>query len=443
MSEQTSPTPSSQARHSGQETLERLGKRNQRSAEPVETKPAVAQRIRQVVLGIDTLSIVFAILIALLLGATIVAFSNAEVTSSLSYFFAQPGDFFSAFGGVFAAFFNSLFVGAIFDPQGGSLAGQLRPITETMTLAVPLILAGLSVSVAFKAGLFNVGGQGQIVMGAICAGYIGFTFHLPIGLHLLLAIFGAVFAGAIWGGIPGFLKAKLGANEVVVTIMMNSIATYFLARKLQTKAFIGNGQIGKSQAVHDSAVYPNLLGGQFRLHAGFIVAILAAILLWWILERSTFGFELRAAGANPEAARTAGVNVPRVIFLTMALAGALAGLAGTAPALGTSKVLTDGVAGSYGFDAITVALLGRSHPLGVILAGLLFGALAAGGSTMQAGANIPVDIVQVTQAIIVLLVAAAEFMKYYRAKKLVQRKAVKQTAAEQKTNSAKKEGGHE
>lgn len=422
---------------------EDLGKPSEKIAktENPENRVAWAQKIRQTVLGIDTISIVVAIILALLIGASIVAFSNAEVISTLGYLFARPGDFFAAFGNVFSSFFHSLFVGAIFDPQAGSLAGQLRPLTETMTLAVPLILAGLSVSVAFKAGLFNVGGQGQIVMGAICSGYLGFAFHLPPGLHLLLAIFGAVFAGAIWGGIPGFLKARLGANEVVVTIMMNSIATYFLARQLQTKEFIGSGQIGKSQAVYDSAVYPSLLGEQFRLHGGVIVAILAAVLVWWILERSTFGFELRAAGANPEAARTAGVNVPRVIFLTMVLAGALAGLAGTAPALGTSKVLTDGVAGSYGFDAITVALLGRSHPIGVILAGLLFGALAAGGSTMQAGANIPGDIVQVTQAIIVLLVAVAEFMKYYRAKKIVQRKAVDQTVSGQ--NLKQEEGSHE
>lgn len=416
---------------------------NSNNSESLENQVGLAQRIRQIVLGIDTISIVLAIFLALLIGATIVAFSNEQVISTLGYLFAQPGDFFTAFGSVFSSFFHSLFVGAIFDPQGGSLAGQLRPLTETMTLSVPLILAGLSVSVAFKAGLFNVGGQGQIVMGAICAGYFGFAFQLPPGLHLLLAIFGAVGAGAIWGGIPGFLKARLGANEVVVTIMMNSIATYFLARMLQTKTFVGAGQIGKSQAVHDTAAYPMLLGEQFRLHFGFIIALLAAALVWWILERSTFGFELRAAGANPEAARTAGVNVPRVIFLTMVLAGALAGLAGTAPALGTSKVLTDGVAGTYGFDAITVALLGRSHPIGVILAGLLFGALAAGGSAMQAGANIPGDIVQVTQAIIVLLVAVAEFVKYYRAKKVVQRQAVAQTNVGINPSEKKQEGSHE
>lgn len=166
----------------------------------------------------------------------------------------------------------------------------------------------------------------------------------------------------------------------------------------------------------DTASYPLLLGSNFHLHLGFIVTLLAAFVVWWVLERSTFGFQLRAAGANANAARTAGINVKKIVGLTMAFAGALAGLAATGPVLSTSRILTDGVAGSYGFDAITVALLGRATPLGVLLAGLLFGAMQSGAATMQAAAGIPVDIVQVVQAIIVLLVAAAEYIQYRKAK---------------------------
>lgn len=383
------------------------------------------QRIQRAVFGIDTISILGSIVAALVLGALIVAFSDTNVQTALTYFFARPADAFAAIGQVFANFFASIFTGAIYNYHADTFIAQITPLTNTLTLSVPLILAGLSIAVAFKAGLFNIGAQGQIVIGAMAAGLVGFSLDLPAGLHLLVAFLAALLGGAFWGAIPGLLRAKLGAHEVVVTIMMNSIATYFLARQLQTELFIGEGNIGKSQTVKASAAFPKLFGENFTLHWGFVVALLVAALVWWLLERSTFGFELRAVGANPDAARTAGINVTRVLFLTMVVAGALSGLAASGPVLGTSKVLTDGVANNYGFDAITVALLGRSNPLGVVLAAILFGALAAGGATMQSAAGIPVDIVQVTQAIIVLLVAAAEFMKYSRAKKNAKSKAVK------------------
>lgn len=373
-------------------------------------------KIRKAILSINTVSIFLSIIIALLIGAAIVAAFNSNVRSASGYFFARPQDTFIAIGEVFYSFFDSLMVGAIYNPYGGDFISNIRPLTETMTLSVPLILAGLSVAVAFRAGLFNIGAQGQLIIGAICAGIVGFSVQLPYGLHLILAIIAAIIGGSLWGAIPGFLKAYTGAHEVVVTIMMNFIAIYFLAYCLHTKFFIGSGQTGKSRTVAETASYPLLFGSQFHLHLGFIVTLLATFGVWWVLERSTFGFQLRAAGANSNAARTAGINVKKIIGLTMAFAGGLAGLAATAPVLSTSRILTDGVAGSYGFDAITVALLGRATPLGVLLAGLLFGAMQSGASTMQAAAGIPVDIVQVVQAIIVLLVAAAEYIQYRNSK---------------------------
>lgn len=383
-------------------------------------------RVLQRIFSINTAVIVGAIVASLLIGALIVVIFDKDVQRTAGYLFARPSDFFTEASAAFQSFFTSLFRGAIYDYNASTTTAAIKPLFESLTRAVPLIVAGLAIAVAFRAGLFNIGVQGQFIMGALTGTVAGIHLNLPVGLHLLVAILCAVAGGALWGGVPGFLKAKLGANEVIVTIMMNSIALLFLAWTLQSEFMHGEGVSGKSMYVAETATYPKLLGSSFRLDISIIIAILAAIFVWWLLERSTFGFELRAAGANPEAARTAGISVTRVIFLTMVISGALAGLAGTAPILGTERFLTGGSAGSYGFDAITVALLGKSTPLGTVLAGTLFGALAAGASTMQASASIPVDIVQITQAVIVLLIAASEAVRYYRERRKI---AAKTSAA--------------
>lgn len=372
-----------------------------------------------------------AIALALVIGALIVAIFDADVQRTAGYFFARPTDFLAAFGDAFLGFFTSLVRGSIFDWTQSSAAAAFRPLTDTMVRSTPLIIAGLAIAVSFTAGLFNIGVQGQLMAGAVIGGFLGFHWHLPVGLHLVVAVIGAIVGGALWGLIPGILKARLGANEVIVTIMLNSVAAYLLQYLLTLTLFIGDGGYpGKSMKVDPTAAWPLLLGGASRLHLGFVFALLMAVLVWWILKRSTFGFELRAAGANPAAARTAGINVSRTLMLTLVLAGALAGLAGTAPVLGTEKFISAGVAGSYGFDAITVALLGKSSPLGVVLAGLLFGGLNAGSAAMQSQ-NIPVDIVQITQAVIVLLIAASEAIRLRREAK---------AANAEGARAAKKEG---
>lgn len=379
---------------------------------------AWAQRIRKQVLGINTGVIFGAIAVSLIIGALIVVAFDNEVQNAASYLLARPSDFFSEAGSTFQSFFSSLVRGAIFDYRSATTAGAIKPIFETLTRSIPLILAGLAIAVAFRAGLFNIGVQGQFIIGSLCGAIAGIHLNLPYGLHLLVAMVCAMLGGALWGAIPGVLKARAGANEVIVTIMLNSVAALLLSYLLTTKFMIGDGNAGKSMYTQPTAHYLRPFG-DYRLDVSIVIAILAAVFVWWLLERSTFGFELRAAGANPDAARTAGISVPRVIFLTLVISGALAGLAGTAPVLGTERFLTGGTAGSYGFDAITVALLGKSTPLGTVLAGLLFGALAAGGATMQSSAGIPVDIVQITQAIIVLLIAASEAVRYYRQKRKV------------------------
>lgn len=362
-------------------------------------------------------TIVLAILAALVIGALIVVFFDPKVQDSMVYLFAQPSDFFAEAWRAFSNFFTALFRGAVFDWRQPTLTGAFRPLTESLVRATPLIIAGLAVALSFRAGLFNIGVQGQLILGAILGGYIGFAMDLPVGLHVIVAILGSIIGGAIWGFIPGFLRAHVGANEVIVTIMLNSIAAFLLQALLNTETFHGEGYAGKSMPIGPGAALPRLLGSGFRLHFGLILAIAAAFFVWWLLERSTFGFELRAAGANPEAARTAGINVKRTIMLTLVISGALAGLAAVAPVLGTEKALSVGLAGSIGFDAITVALLGKSRPMGVFFAGLLFGALNAGGALMQSSAGIPVDIVQITQAIIVLMIAGSEAVRYRRQKR--------------------------
>lgn len=355
---------------------------------------------------------ILAVLLALILGGLLIAMTDKVVASTAGYLFARPGDFFAAVWSAATSSYVALFQGAIFNPRGTGVAGQFAPLMETLTIATPLITAGLGVALAFRAGLFNIGAQGQIIMAGILASWVGFALHLPIGLHLLLVLVAGVIGGAVWGGIVGVLKARTGAHEVIVTIMFNYIALYFLRYLLDTKLFQRPGETTPISPILDpSAVYPLLFGSQYRLHLGFLLAIAATVFVSWLLNRSTIGFEFRAVGANPKAALTAGINVPRATVLVMTIAGGLAGLAGVAQVAGTEKVLTDGVAATYGFDAITVALLGRSSPWGTFAAGLLFGAFRAGAVQMQIQTGTPIDIVLVVQSLIVLFIAAPPLVR--------------------------------
>ncbi len=373
---------------------------------------ARAQGALREMLSSSWLVTVAAVVLALVISGVLIAAADAGVQDAAGYFFARPTDFLSAAWHAVSNAYVAMFQGAVFDSTASTTVRMFRPITETMTWSVPLILAGLGLGIGFRAGMFNIGAQGQIILGAVFAGYIGFAFSLPPGLHLLLAVIGGVIGGGLWAGIAGFLKARTGANEVIVTIMLNNIAIYLVGYLLTLKAFQRPGSNNPiSPTLPDSALYPQLLGSQFRLHLGFVVAVLAAVFVWWLMNRSTIGFAFRAVGSNPSAARTAGINVNRMYLWVMIVAGGLAGLAGTAQVLGTEKVLTAGVAASFGFDAITVALLGRSKPIGTFLAGLLFGALRAGGFAMQSRTGTPIDIVLVVQSLVVLFIAAPPLVR--------------------------------
>jgi simple sugar transport system permease protein len=351
-------------------------------------------------------------LLALVIGAVLIAVSAPAVTDAASYLFARPGDTIGAAWEAVSGAYLALFQGAVFDTSADTFQQAIRPLTESLTVAAPLIVAGLAVALPFKAGLFNIGAEGQIILGAIGAAWVGFTLNLPWGVHLLVAVVASLVLGALWAGIVGLLKARTGAHEVIVTIMLNYVARFLLAYLLTTVAFQRPGRNDPiSPIVEPSAQYPLLLGSWSRLHLGFLVALLAAAFVWWLLNRSVLGFQFRAVGANPSAARTAGINVDRSFILVMAIAGALAGLAGSFQVLGTEKALSGGVSAGIGFDAITVALLGRGSPLGTVLAGILFGALRAGGVTMQARTGTPIDIVLVVQSLIVLFVAAPPLVR--------------------------------
>jgi simple sugar transport system permease protein len=267
-------------------------------------------------------------------------------------------------------------------------------------------------AVAFRSGLFNIGGTGQIIFGAMGAAWVGFTFDLPAFIHLPLAVIAGVVASALFGGFVGFLKAATGANEVIVTIMMNYIAGLLLFYVLTTPLFQAPGATNPiSPEIVESAKYWRFMGDSFRINASFFVMLAMVATVWWLLNRSSVGFQFRALGHNPNASKVAGINIGLNYILVMAISGALAGLAGTSQVLGAEKFLTPSVAASFGFDAITVALLGRSKPIGVLAAGILFGALRAGAVIMQANQKVPIDIVLIVQSLVVLFIAAPPLVR--------------------------------
>jgi simple sugar transport system permease protein len=344
-----------------------------------------------------------AFVIALVIGAFVIAFSDDDVIESLSYFGSYPWDFFTRSADAVWSSYSALVRGSV---------GSSNAIASTLNRSAPLICAGLGVTLAFRAGLFNIGAQGQLIVGAICAGYVGFTWDLPPVIHLVVALVAGLLGGAVWGAITGFLKARTGAHEVITTIMFNYLAASILIFALGHDTFQRPGSDNAlSPKVDDSATFGKPLGDGFPVHTGVVLAILAGFAVWWLLERSTWGFELRAVGANADASRTAGMSVAKVYTLAMLFAGLLAGLAATMQVLGNQNSLSPTLPGSIGFDAITVALLGRATPLGTVLAGLLFGAMSVGGVAMQASAGTPKELTDVLQALIVLFVAAPALVK--------------------------------
>lgn len=362
----------------------------------------------------NVLPAVLALVLAIVVGSLLIAVTDEDVRTAATYLFARPGDALQAAWEAIWGAYTSLFRGAVFNTRVDSFTTAIRPLTESLKFAAPLIMAGLGVGFGFRAGLFNIGGRGQMLLAGAAAGWVGVKLDLPIVVHLVVAVLVAMAVGGLWAGLAGLLKARTGAHEVITTIMLNYVGFYLVFFALSEQGILQAPDTNnpKSLPTQSTAVLPDLLGEQFNLHLGFVLALVAVAVVWWLLERSAFGFRVRAVGENPDAARVAGIDVGRTYVLVMLVAGSLVGLAGANQVLGTvtSGVTVDLDAG-IGFDAITVALLGRSRPLGILAAGLLFGAFKAGGFSMQASEGIPIDLVLVVQSLIVLFIAAPPLVR--------------------------------
>jgi general nucleoside transport system permease protein len=360
---------------------------------PANQKPKLLALLDRIDTYNNVLLPFLAVVSALVVGAFIIGLTDIDRL--------KEGDF----GGI---------VGTIKDayvalPSGA--LGSWQGISETIVSATPLILAGLCFAIAARSGLFNIGATGQMFAGGMAAVWVGFSMNGPgiVQIPLALAV-GALFGG-LWGGIVGLLKARTGAHEVITTIMTNYIAALLTLWLLKTDAFQQPGKDNPvSKTVSSEGRLPKLFfwldNAALRANWGFLVAIAAAVFMWWLFERSKIGFELRTFGSNADAARYAGMKPATLTTLAMFIAGSMAGLGGATQIIGTQFYATESFAGSIGFDAIAVALLGRNKPSGIVFAAMLFGVLEAGGRRMQLETDIPLDVVLVLRALIVLFIAA-------------------------------------
>jgi general nucleoside transport system permease protein len=366
------------------------------------------------ILGGSAMISVLAVLVALIVGAVLIALTDERVQETAVYFFSRPSDMLIAVWDSVSGAYSALFQGSVYNFRRPGFANGIRPLMETLTFATPLIAAGLGVALAFRVGMFNIGARGQMLIAAACAGWVGFSLQLPPVVHLLVAVGAGILGGALWGGIVGLLKARTGAHEVIVTIMLNYVAFYLVSYLLRTPGALQapGSNNPKTPAMADTAVFPLLFGPQYSVHAGFLFVVVVTVLIWYLLNRSSLGFRFRAVGENPNAARVAGIDVKNSYLYAMLLSGGLTGFAGAAQVLGTVTTgFSAGIDAGIGFDAITVALLGRSKPWGVFAAGILFGAFKAGGFSMQAAEGVPIDIVLVVQSLIVLFIAAPPLVR--------------------------------
>ena len=363
------------------------------SSTPVTTSPRVTINWRG--LFFSALVPLLAILTALVIGALIIWATGANV----------------------AAAYGGLFLGAF---------GGLTAITNTLVESTPFMFAGLAVALGFKCGLFNIGAEGQLGIGAICAAVAGFSIKgLPAFIHLPLALTIGALGGALWGAIPGFLRARTGAHEVIVTIMMNYISIRLTDYLIKNPFRDTTSSAPRTPFIAAAAELPLLLGPNYRLHVGFLIAIVMAFFINWLLNRTTTGFEIGTVGANPDAAKYAGMSITRNFVLAMAMSGALAGLAGATTVLGVEHNLKSSFSAGYGFDSIAVALLARSNPIAIIPAAIFWGALRNGAGLMQLQSGISINLINIVQALVIIFVAAPDIIRaIYRIPKTGDQQAV-------------------
>jgi simple sugar transport system permease protein len=367
-----------------------------------------------------------AIFTALALSSLFIIISDTDVLAAWGDVLADPGAALEMSGASLARAYGALLAGSIGSPAemvrgvatyvrtGDSqpLLQALYPLSESLVATTPYIFAGLAVALGFRCGLFNIGAEGQLFIGALTSVWVGYSMKgLPWVIHLPLALLAGVVGGAIWGAIPGYLKARTGAHEVINTIMLNYVA-FRLSDYLLTGPMQRSGFNPVSPRIERSAWLPKFFPDPLRFHAGFFLALAVAAVVYVFLWKTTWGFEIRTVGANPHAARYAGISVTRNFVLAMALSGGLAGLAGANEVLGVNHFMAQAFSSGYGFDSIALALLGKSHPVGVVLASLLWGLLRAGAFRMQSRARIPIDIIGVIQAMVIIFVAAPAVVRW-------------------------------
>ncbi|MDQ4214520.1 ABC transporter permease [Microbacterium capsulatum] len=373
----------------------------------------VSNRVLREILRGSAVTTVLAVLLALIVGGVLIAVTNPDVQTASGYFFARPSDMLGAAWTAVSGAYSALFTGSIIDFGASDFWSAVKPLGNTVGFAVPLIAAGLGIAVAFRVGLFNIGARGQMLIACAAAALVTFQLNLPAIIQVPLTLVVGIAAGALWGGLVGLLKARTGAHEVILTIMLNYIAFYLLTWMVRVPQLLQKpGQIQPiTRPTPHSAVLPPLPGLSL-IDWGFVIVIVATLFVWWLVERSSLGFRMRAVGENPRAARAAGISVPRVYIYAMLFSGGLAGLAGMFQIQSSiTSGFDGGIDAGVGFTAITVALLGRSRAWGTFWAGLLFGALKAGSFPMQALQSIPVDIVLVVQSLIVLFIAAPPLIR--------------------------------
>lgn len=368
--------------------------------------------------------IILAIFTGLLLGGIIAVATTKDIYEAFNVSFwngikESVKFIWETYSSLFKGSFGnpSKMVSSLFSGDTQAMRSAFKPFLESLVVTTPYLLTGIAVALGFQAGVFNIGAEGQLFMGSIMAGWAGWTFKgLPPIVHVPLALSIGVLAGAIWGFIPGWLKAKTGSHEVINTIMMNYIA-FNLNQYLIIGPFQDPNESFKTPFIEESARLFRFFEDPLRLHIGLIIALAVAVLIWYILFKTTWGFEFRIVGMNPNASKYAGINASLVTILAMSISGAIAGLAGSIEMLGVNYRAVQSLTTGYGFDAIAIALIAKNHPLTVIIWAMWFGFMRQGSRVMQINTGIPIDIISILQAFILFFIAAPAMIRtIYRLK---------------------------
>jgi len=368
---------------------------------------------------------ILAIISGLILGGLLVAVTTVEVYEAfdVSFWEGIKTGARAAWSTYEALFYGSVGnPGKIIDAIKGGDAEEIRravnPFFESLVVSTPYIFAGLAVALGFRVGLFNIGAEGQIYIGAAATVTAAiFLKGLPAIVHIPVSLLAGFIGGGLWGLVPGLLKATTGGHEVINTIMMNYIAFRLSEFLLRGPLKNPDGFTPVSAPIEQSARLLRLFDSPIRFHIGFFIALFVAFLVYLLLFKTTWGYTLRTVGANPRAAKYAGMNIVQTTVIAMVLSGGLAGLAGANEVLGVNHNLALAFSSGYGFDAIALALLGKSNPVGVVLSAIMFGFLRNGAIQMQLSAGIPIDIISVLQAFILAFIAAPAIIRtIYRLK---------------------------